>query len=140
MYVSMNKKHDRVRVPVTLSLDLEYREQYEKNNGKGKLSELINAVLKEECEKQKNEEAQRCDPLGLSNCAVTGKGAHNEVGIIYRQSTLFEDFAKQDRRSDINKYIESIADKQTLDRIWLNSKVLYNVADTKRKRMAKSLQ
>ena len=134
----MNKKHNRVRVPVTLSLDLEYRDQYETTNGKGKLSELINAVLKEECEKQKNDEA--LDVLNLVPHKV-----RNDSSLITtrsnntRQSTLFEVFATKDKRADINDYINSIEDKDRIDKIWLNSKVMYNIADTRRKKLAKGL-
>ena len=56
-----------------------------------------------------------------------------------RQSTLFEVFATKDKRDDIDKYVNSIHDKDRIDKIWLNSKVMYNIADTRRKKLAKGL-
>ena len=99
-------------------------------------------MLKEVHDQEKNEQA--LDVLNLGRLAEVRSGgdgsSHTTTRSNYsRQSTLFEVFATKDSRADINDYINSIEDKDKIDKIWLNSKVMYNIADTKRKRLAKGL-
>lgn len=130
----------KTRFSTMISFDKIDYDEFEKLVGKGNVSKELRAFIKERVNLQKNEEAQRYDPLGL--CKSVTQSGQNEVprlSVNTRQSTLFEAFATKDRRNEINKLIESIEDKALIDKIWINSKVLYNVADTKRKRLAKGL-
>lgn len=118
------------RYSTMITFDKDELEAFEKLVGKGNVSNELRAFIKDRIRLEKNEQARTIDPLNLTGCLK--KPYNNNT----RQSKLFEDFATKDRRPDISKYVDSIKDKQTLDRVWLNSKVLYNVVDTKRKRMA----
>jgi hypothetical protein len=116
------RKNSRLKVPVTVSLDYEYLKEFEQHS-KGKLSETINAVLREEYEKQKNEQPQ-CDPLGLKFAVPKDK--------VSRQSSLFETFVTRDKRDEISKFVNQIPDIDKLNLLVANAQCMLSVSKTRR--------
>lgn len=130
MYVSMNKKYNRIRVPVTVSLDLEYRQFYEQQFGKGKISELFNAVLREEYEKQKKDEAHLSpvkSPVISNNNIMT-------------QTNILDYLSERPRPDELVQYIKDL-DKQNenvkISTLMRNARVIETVAKTINTRRAK---
>lgn len=135
MYVCM-RKSNRLKVPVTVSLDYEYLKKYEETHGKGKISSLFSRVLQEEVELEKNTEAQRYDPLGL--CKSVTQSGQNEVpclSVNTRQSTLFEVFGIKDRRDEIVKFVHSVRDPLLLNQIEANCKCMLKVSEVHRQKI-----
>lgn len=121
----MRKSSERLKVPVTVSLDHEYLSKFNELN-KGQLSAQINAMLKDYVDHQKNEEAQECDPLSLKH---RQSGSARLVINKERQMTLFENF------DVLSKYVHSIDDVPKLAKIEKQGKVLHDLARTRKMRI-----
>lgn len=120
------RKNSRLKVPVTVSLDYEYLKEFEQHS-KGRLSETINAVLQEEFEKQKNEQA--LDVLNLGSLKNGGEETCNHT----RQSTLFEAFSRETVTKDtIVKFIHSVDDPKALGELASKAKCMWKTAENRR--------
>lgn len=130
MYVGMRKKTGELKVPTNVYLIHKYKQAYEEKHGEGRISELVNAILREEYEKEKNQEAQQhqqlqeCDVLGLNSIRVTAKSPEQQ-----RQLTLFESY------DAISKYIHGLNDVQQLAKIEHTGKVVMQVAHTRKQKI-----
>jgi len=123
MYVSMRRNGGELKVPTNVYLIHSLKEFYEQKHGPGKISELVNAVLREEFDKEKNEEGL-VNPLNLA----TSKGL---VIKQERQLTLFEDYGT------LSKAIHSMTDVTELTKIEQTGKVLQSVAHTRKLNLLK---
>lgn len=125
MYVSMHKiEGEGIIVPKTISVDHAVWNAFVEKYGKGQISELVRAVMKEEVLKKKNEEAQRCDPLSLNMIEPVKQE---------RQMTLFENF------DVLSKYIHGIDNVEKLARIEKQGKVMRDIAHTRKMKVLKGL-
>lgn len=136
----MTKRNPDMDCPMVVSIVVDYStfQDFKKLVGDQNASKEIRAMIKDRVNLQKNEQALAVDPLNLGLVTKSGKSALS-TSENTRQCTLFETFATGDRRDEISKYVNSIRDKPTIDKVWTHSKVMYDIADRRRKEMARGI-
>ena len=122
----MRPKNIDVRVPKTLSLDLDVYREFEKIVGAGNISDEIRAFMKDRVEQAKNEQGLKINPLNLKSCSPTQRSDNN------KQANLFEHFDTIDMRNEIRLYINNIMDITQLETLRKNCNVVVSMVETRK--------
>ena len=107
----MRPKNIDVRVPKTLSLDLDVYREFEKIVGAGNISDEIRAFMKDRISLRDNNVPKQDKP---------------------KPNYIFQDFETKDKRDELRTYIEQEPDMKKLNTLYLNCNSIVGMVERRR--------
>ena len=107
----MRPKNIDVRVPKTLSLDLDVYREFEKIVGAGNISDEIRAFMKDRISLRDNYVPKQDKP---------------------KPNYIFQDFETKDKRDELRTYIEQEPDMKKLNTLYLNCNSIVGMVERRR--------
>lgn len=134
----MTKRNPDIEgIPTVVSFvaDSESLKTFKDMVGDQNFSKEIRAMIKDRVKLEKNEQAlPKVDPLNLARDTTNPLMKSTD----YRQSTLFETFARKDKRDEICSYIQSVKDPRALNQLEQNARCMLAVSQVRRKKLVYS--
>jgi len=128
----LRPKNIDVRVPKTLSLDLDVYREFEKIVGTGNISDEIRAFMKDRVEQAKKEEGMvQTNPLNLVMAITNTNNSNNN-----KHNSIFQFIDVVDNRPELVKYIDTEPSISKFDVLFKNCKAIVKIIEKRRNELA----